>query len=79
MRDRLRRELLRLAQHGKFVANGILIQPAPTHYEMAARIGSHREAVTREFKHLEIEKLIEARRGMIKIIDIARLEALDRQ
>jgi CRP-like cAMP-binding protein len=79
VRDRLRRELLRLAQHGKFVANGILIQPAPTHYEMAARIGSHREAVTREFKRLETEKLIEARRGLIKIIDIARLEALDRQ
>lgn len=79
VRDRLRRELLRLAQQGKFVANGILIQPAPTHYEMAARIGSHREAVTREFKRLETEKLIEARRGLIKIIDLARLEAIDRQ
>jgi CRP-like cAMP-binding protein len=79
VRDRLRRELLRLAQQGKFIANGIVIQPAPTHYEMAARIGSHREAVTREFRRLETEKLIEARRGLIRIIDLARLEAIDRQ
>src|SRR5262245_61302685 len=39
VRDRLRRELLRLAQKGKAEASGIVIQPAPTHYEMAARIG----------------------------------------
>ncbi|HTE79567.1 MAG TPA: Crp/Fnr family transcriptional regulator, partial [Reyranella sp.] len=48
VRERLRRELMRLATtSGKQEGTGITISPAPTHYEIAARIGSHREAVTR--------------------------------
>ena len=74
VRERVRRELLRLAKDGEAFRNGIVIRPAPTHYEIAARIGSHREAVTREFNRLEAEKLLEVGRRHISILDLHRLE-----
>lgn len=77
VRERVRRELLRLATEGTAFRNGIVIRPAPTHYEVAARIGSHREAVTREFNRLEAENIIEVRRRQIRIIDIERLKHAD--
>jgi CRP-like cAMP-binding protein len=73
VRERVRRELLRLADGGKELDDGIIIHPAPTHYEIAARIGSHREAVTREFNRLEAEGIVEVRRREIRIIDIDQL------
>jgi CRP/FNR family transcriptional regulator, cyclic AMP receptor protein len=77
VRARVRRELLRLAADGTQFANGVVIRPAPTHYEIAARIGSHREAVTREFNRLEAGKVIEVRRRQIRIVDIERLKRAD--
>jgi CRP/FNR family cyclic AMP-dependent transcriptional regulator len=77
VRERVRRELLRLASEGTTFRNGIVIRPAPTHYELAARIGSHREAVTREFNRLEAENIVEVRRRQIRIIDIERLRRGD--
>ncbi len=38
VRERVRRELLRLATEGTEFTNGVIIRPAPTHYEIAARI-----------------------------------------
>jgi CRP-like cAMP-binding protein len=73
VRARVRRELLRLAAEGTKFASGVVIRPTPTHYEIAARIGSHREAVTREFNRLEASKVIEVRRRQIRIVDIERL------
>jgi CRP-like cAMP-binding protein len=74
VRERVRRELLRLAEDGAAFRNGVVIRPAPTHYEIAARIGSHREAVTREFNRLEAENIVEVRRRQIRIVDIERLK-----
>ncbi|CAN5902949.1 Crp/Fnr family transcriptional regulator [soil metagenome] len=74
VRERVRRELLRLATEGTEFTNGVIIRPAPTHYEIAARIGSHHEAVTREFNRLESEKVVEVRRRQIRITDMARLK-----
>lgn len=74
VRERLRRELLRLAlASGKPDQQGVIIRPAPTHYEIAARIGSHREAVTREMNRLEQEKFLETGRRSIRITDIRKL------
>ncbi len=39
-----------------------------THHEIAARIGSHREAVTRELNRLEDEKVIALGRREIRIL-----------
>ena len=74
VRERVRRELLRLAADGQRFGNSVVIRPAPTHYEIAARIGSHREAVTREFSRLEGERLLEIRRRLIRIVDIVKLQ-----
>src|SRR5262249_7128311 len=75
VREPVRRELLRLANSdGKRAGKAIVIRPAPTHYDIAARIGSHREAVTRELNRLEDEKIVEAGRREIRILDLARLE-----
>ena len=52
----------------------VVIRPAPTHYEIAARIGSHREAVTREFNRLEADGIVEVRRRQLRIVDIKRLQ-----
>ena len=80
VRELVRRELMRLAASGTRFGNSVVIRPAPTHYDIAARIGSHREAVTREFMRLEVERLIEVRRRQIRIVDIDRLaEATDDQ
>jgi CRP-like cAMP-binding protein len=76
VRERVRRELLRLAAHGLASDHQIIIKPAPTHYEIASRIGSHREAVTREFNRLQEERVIDVRRREICILDMARLAAL---
>jgi len=75
VRERLRRELVRLAMmSGKKEGGAITIVPAPTHYEIAARIGSHREAVTREINRLELEKVLEIGRRSIRITDMERLQ-----
>jgi CRP-like cAMP-binding protein len=75
VRERVRRELVRLAATiGRPDGHGVTISPAPTHYEIAARIGSHREAVTREVNRLELEKLLEVGRRSIRITDLRRLK-----
>jgi len=76
LRERLRRELLRLAISGEKVGRTVVIKPAPTHQEIASHLGSHREAVTREFHRLEVEGLLEVRRRQISILDPERLEKL---
>jgi CRP-like cAMP-binding protein len=74
VQDRVRKELMRLSQSGRKQPNGILLKPAPTHYELAAKIGSHREAVTRELNRLARSGLIAIRRQEIAILDIGWLE-----
>lgn len=76
VRERLRRELMRLAAGGERVGRTIVIKPAPTHYDIAAHIGSHREAVTREFNRLEAQGLLEVHRRQISILDFDRLEKM---
>jgi CRP/FNR family cyclic AMP-dependent transcriptional regulator len=78
VRERLRRELVRLAaMSGKPEGRSITIIPAPTHYEIAASIGSHREAVTREINRLELEGVLEISRRSIRITDMERLKAAE--
>jgi len=73
VRERVRRELLRMATEGIHAGRGVVIRPAPTHYDLAARIGSHREAVTRELNRLEDEHIVEIGRREIRILDLGLL------
>ncbi|WP_395708696.1 Crp/Fnr family transcriptional regulator [Reyranella sp.] len=74
VRERVRRELVRLAASGIIVGTSVVIRRAPTHYEIASRIGSHREAVTRELSQLKAERLIEVRLREIRIVDFERFK-----
>jgi CRP-like cAMP-binding protein len=71
-RDRICFELVRLAATGVREGARVMIQPAPTHYELAARIGSHREAVTRELNHLVTRGYVELGRRHVVIVDLDR-------
>ena len=67
--NRLHFELARLASGGRREGASAIIRPAPTHYEIAARVGSHREAVTKELNRLEAQGYVRLGRGQIVIID----------
>lgn len=67
--NRIQAELLRLANlvsHG----NTARIVPAPTHVEIASRVSTHREAVTRELSHLSRIGIIERRGAALIIKDV---------
>ncbi len=52
VRDRLIGELLRMAEGFPDINGRVEIKPAPTHFELASRIATHREAVSREMSSL---------------------------
>jgi CRP-like cAMP-binding protein len=74
VQTRIHCELLRLAQQGERRDGLIEVRPAPTHAELATRIGTHREAVTRELRVLSKGKVIRYGRRSLMIVDLARLE-----
>jgi CRP/FNR family cyclic AMP-dependent transcriptional regulator len=76
VRTRLHNELLRLAKEGKRGVSGIDVRPSPTHSEIANRIGTNREAVTREMRALSEMKIILYDRRSLTILDATRLERL---
>lgn len=76
VRNRIHAELLRLARERTFDGNEAFIVPAPTHAEIASRVSTHREAVTREFNALARDGLIERRGSGLAIRDVARLARL---
>ena len=76
VRQRLVNELLRLCEGAEIVDGGCIIEPAPTHYEIASRIATHREAVSRELNALVAAGIIEVGRQKIAVKDIERLRNL---
>ena len=76
VRQRLYAELLRLARAPGNGDGRPVVSPPPTHAELAARVSSHREAITRELNALARGKLIERRRGAIVLLDAGRLRGM---
>jgi len=76
VRNRIQAELLRLARDGKISGNTARVEPAPTHAEIASRIATHREAVTRELGDLARAGLVERDGTTLVIRDVARLARL---
>jgi CRP/FNR family transcriptional regulator, cyclic AMP receptor protein len=76
VRSRLHAELLRLGQISAQDRRVAVISPAPTHAEIASRISTHREAVTRELNALARAKLIEKRGSDLIIRDVAALAGM---
>ncbi|MGD9502427.1 MAG: helix-turn-helix domain-containing protein, partial [Methyloceanibacter sp.] len=69
---------LRLASLGPKDGNSARIVPAPTHVQIASRVATHREAVTRELARLSRIGIIERRGGTLVIKDVNRLTAMVR-
>lgn len=71
--NRIQAELLRLASLGPKDGKAARIVPAPTHVEIASRVSTHREAVTRELNRLSRIGIIERRGGTLRVTDVGRL------
>lgn len=74
--QRIRCELLRLASEAESSSSEIEISNVPTHLEIASRISTHREAVTREVNALEMSGLITWKKNKHIIHDVAGLSEL---
>ncbi len=73
VRNRIHAELLRLARRNMDDDNRAAISLAPTHADIASRVSTHREAVTRESNALTRAGLIERQSGALIIRDVAAL------
>ncbi len=69
-------ELLRLAREAGVLANASRIEHAPTHREIASRVGTSREEVTRELSHLARLGLLERLGRVFLLRDVTALEKL---
>jgi len=69
-------ELLRLARAAGVQSNAARIERAPTHREIASRVGTSREEVTRELSHLARLGLLERTGRVFLLRDVAALEKL---
>ena len=76
VKSRLHAELLRLAQQQDHGGNIALLRPSPTHAELASKISTHREAVTRELRVLAMDGLVERKGRSLLIKDLAALKQL---
>ena len=76
VRHRIQAEVLRLASSAPREGKSARIVPAPTHAEIASRVSTHREAVTRELNRLSgigiIERQIDTH-GTLIVRDFDRL------
>ncbi len=72
--NRLHIALLRLARKHIKEENTAAIPKFPTHKEIAPRIASHREAVSREMKAMERAGLVERQGTTLFVPDVERLE-----
>jgi CRP/FNR family transcriptional regulator, cyclic AMP receptor protein len=68
--------LLRLARTTAGSGREALLSPAPSLSDLAGRISTHREAVSREISRLASGGLLRREGKDLRVVDIQRLEAL---
>ncbi|MEM7188499.1 MAG: Crp/Fnr family transcriptional regulator [Pseudomonadota bacterium] len=76
VRDRLISELIRQAELSGVEEGSAILSPAPTHFDLASKISTHREAVSREMSRLSKLKLITKHGGNLILHDLEKLSAL---
>jgi CRP-like cAMP-binding protein len=76
VKGRVRAEVLRLARENASGSDVATINSFPTHTEIANRVNTHREAVTRELNELSRMGLIEQDQRILSVSSIARLAEL---
>lgn len=78
VRSRLHCELLRLCGTAADGRAPFTLEPAPTHAELASRVGTHREAVTREIGLLAEQGIVAQQRRRLTVTDMPALARLVR-
>lgn len=73
---RIHLELVRLAAGRPEDGNSVTIDDFPTHADFAARIGTHREAVSRELSWMRDNGLVATKSRSLRILDLERLKAM---
>ncbi|MEM7507932.1 MAG: Crp/Fnr family transcriptional regulator [Pseudomonadota bacterium] len=76
VRERLVVELVRQAANSGVESGVFELRPAPTHFDLAAKISCHREAVSREMSRLTKADLIAKTDGALILLDVAELAKL---
>lgn len=76
VRNRIHAELLRLAGQGHEVGGEVTLSPAPSLSDIANRISTHREAVSRELSRLSARGLLRRESGSLRITDLGKLAEL---
>ncbi len=71
--NRIQAEVLRLASIAPREGKSARIVPPPAHVDIASRVSTHREAVTRELSHLSRIGIIERQDDALLVRDIDRL------
>lgn len=76
VRNRVHAELLRLARRAGVAGNVARICPAPRHGDIASRVSTYREQVTRELSMLTTQGVIAREGNCLVILDVVLLENL---
>ena len=76
VQSRVRAELLRLARLAGVADNAARIERVPTHREIASRVGTSREEVSRELSRLTRQGLVQRAGRALRVSDVAALERL---
>lgn len=75
---RLQAELLRMALEGQISGDSAIVRNMPTHGELANRIATAREVVSRELGQLDRKGIIQRRGGTLTVPSVSRLDAMVR-
>ena len=76
VQERVHAELLRLAKQAAVQDNSARLDPAPKHSDIASRVGTYREQVTRELSGLVKQGLLRRDGHALVVSDIRRLESI---
>ena len=76
VRNRVHAELLRLARGAVVVGNVARICPAPRHGDIASRVSTYREQVTRELSMLVAQGIVAREGDCLVVLDMVLLENL---
>ena len=79
VRNRIQAELLRLALDAGVQDGQASLSPGPSLSDLANRVSTHREAVSRELSRLSSIGLLRREGGDLRVTDVARLKGLVRE
>jgi CRP/FNR family transcriptional regulator, cyclic AMP receptor protein len=76
VQNRIHAELLRLAGEAEQKGPEVVLSPPPSLSDIAYRISTHREAVSRELSRLAGKGLVRRERGKLRIVNVPKLAEL---